>query len=248
MKKKEKTEDEEEEIWYFAYGSNLNPKVLRRRGLCPKETRCGYLRGWKLSFMHMGFPLREPAFATVLPADAGQAVHGVLYLLSSRDWRRLLATEGTYIPVQVTVTLYKNKKTIEEAETEENGEKTEQLVTAQTLTSATGTLFSSDIYCSSHYPSKRYLNLIIEGARLFSLQEEYIEEVLENQPTYEPSFLGSICFLFMALWLGCIILLPLVVMSRLDVKTPSFFLRAAELIKRSLWLLHFNLYLRWIRN
>ncbi|PNH04373.1 hypothetical protein TSOC_009468, partial [Tetrabaena socialis] len=62
-------------VWYFAYGSNMNPNTLTgRRQVVPLESQAGLLRHWTLSFRMLGLPYAEPGFATIErahPAAAG---------------------------------------------------------------------------------------------------------------------------------------------------------------------------------
>jgi hypothetical protein len=55
-------------VWYFAYGSNMNPSVLTgRRKVTPKQSLPVFAPSHKLSFGMLGFPYVEPGFATVEP-------------------------------------------------------------------------------------------------------------------------------------------------------------------------------------
>ncbi|HZR73044.1 gamma-glutamylcyclotransferase family protein [Bradyrhizobium sp.] len=62
---------------YFAYGSNMSRKFMRR--LCPAARALGpaSLSGWRFAIVASGF-------ASIKPAPGG-AVHGVLWRLSPRD-------------------------------------------------------------------------------------------------------------------------------------------------------------------
>jgi cation transport regulator ChaC len=62
---------------YFAYGSNMNRGLMRRR--CPGAVALGRARldGWR-------FVITADGYASVVPA-AGGRVHGVLWRLTPRD-------------------------------------------------------------------------------------------------------------------------------------------------------------------
>jgi hypothetical protein len=92
-------------IWYFAYGSNLRSSVMKSRGIIPLEAQPVVVASHVLCFDIFGIPYAEPAFAslTAVPSDLaagdgeGQAippVHGVAYLLTPDDYRRLVLSEG----------------------------------------------------------------------------------------------------------------------------------------------------------
>lgn len=82
-------------LWYFAYGSNMNQRLFRkRRHMTPLETRIGRLHNHRLCFSRAGG--RRPgvsAPANIVDAP-GDSVHGVLYRLPARKFARLDASEG----------------------------------------------------------------------------------------------------------------------------------------------------------
>jgi cation transport regulator ChaC len=69
---------------YFAYGSNMDSRMMRRR--CPGATPIGPARldGWRFIIMRGGY-------GSVVPS-AGAVVHGVLWRVTPRD----LATLNSY--------------------------------------------------------------------------------------------------------------------------------------------------------
>ena len=80
-------------LWYFAYGSNLDPGTfLGRRQMQPLETRIGVLRGFELRFDLPVGP-GERGVANVA-ASPGADVWGALYHLTHADAERLDRTEG----------------------------------------------------------------------------------------------------------------------------------------------------------
>ncbi|KAG0048734.1 hypothetical protein BGZ83_006337 [Gryganskiella cystojenkinii] len=57
-------------IWYLAYGSNMDPKVLSgRRKIKPLESKPVIVPGYWLSFDIGGLPFLEPCFASILKMD-----------------------------------------------------------------------------------------------------------------------------------------------------------------------------------
>lgn len=139
-------------VHYFAFGANMARRVLEgRRGLRPLESRAAVLEGYALRFVQRGLPGIEPAFASVVEAP-GERIHGVLYTLSAPDMRRLDAIERSYdrIPVRV------------------NTARGEVLATAYRAKRPRTT---------EGMPSRRYLGLLIEGAKEHGLPETFIADL-----------------------------------------------------------------------
>ena len=84
----------QEDIWNFAFGSNLHPEKLKRRAnLKVKECFPGKLKDWRLAFNLRGISWLEPSMAGVEPAP-GDEVHGVLLRMSPEEFRKLVLSEG----------------------------------------------------------------------------------------------------------------------------------------------------------
>jgi cation transport regulator ChaC len=85
----------DEQVWYFAYGSNMNDSVFRGwRSISPLEWRAGHARGYRLRFNLEGWPRGRAAPANLEPHPQAE-VWGVLYGITRRDLVRLDASEGT---------------------------------------------------------------------------------------------------------------------------------------------------------
>ena len=83
-----------DEVWYFAYGSNMHDSAFReRRGMRPREWRPGRIRGYRLRFNLDGRPKGKAAPANICDDPEGE-VWGVLYKITRRELVRLDATEG----------------------------------------------------------------------------------------------------------------------------------------------------------
>ena len=142
-------------LWYFAYGSNLDPATFEgRRRMRPLECLRASLAGFRLVFDLPVGP-GERAVAN-LAADPEARTHGVAYRLAARDARQLDRTEGVHrgyykrLPVQVA--------------------------------KDDGALFDAFTYVSPHgrpgrKPSARYLGLILRGARHHGLPAEWLLEL-----------------------------------------------------------------------
>jgi gamma-glutamylcyclotransferase (GGCT)/AIG2-like uncharacterized protein YtfP len=138
-------------VWYFAYGSNMNERLFRdRRHMVWREARVGQLDGYRLAFTVAGG--MRPGFsapANIIEAP-GEAVYGVLYLLSLAKFARLDNSEGkqyAYVWTKVV--------------------------------DAVGNGHSAVTYRVPHAasegrPGRAYLNLIREAARQRDLPADYI--------------------------------------------------------------------------
>ena len=62
---------EQEYVWYFTFGANMNDNTLRSRGLAPSCSLVGSLPGYRMTFTYNGYDLVEPCFANIeLMSDA----------------------------------------------------------------------------------------------------------------------------------------------------------------------------------
>jgi gamma-glutamylcyclotransferase (GGCT)/AIG2-like uncharacterized protein YtfP len=149
----------EREIWNFAYGGNMNPRVLsHRRGIVPRESAAGRLRGYRLVFNTPGVPLVEPAFANVETA-AGSEVHGVLHRLTFDQMARLDLFEGggkAYRHLNLEVQAYDGRTIL-------------------------ARVYLAIRVTREKKPSCRYLNILREGARHHRLHPDYLT-MLETHP------------------------------------------------------------------
>lgn len=142
------------DVWYFAYGSNLHPR--RRQswvGSGALETEPGLLRGWRLAFDVPGVPPADPAMASVRRDDQAD-VHGLLIRLGRRDFEALVRSEGGdrfYARSSVEVVSYGGR-----------------CVVAEIFVAAPRRRLARE-----RMPSRRYLDLLREGARLSALCPAY---------------------------------------------------------------------------
>jgi hypothetical protein len=163
---KEEEEEEEERdedvVNYFAYGSNVGSKTFSsRRNMRPIRVQNGKIRDYRLTFNVAGLPYFEPAFASVT-RNEGEETHGVCYSITKEEFRYLLQTEGSYDVVDVDVIAYDGV-----------------VVKAKTLT-------HRDVATRKDLqPSKRYRDLIVEGAKERGLEKVWIEK-LEKMPYFDP--------------------------------------------------------------
>jgi gamma-glutamylcyclotransferase len=142
-------------LWYFAYGSNLDASTfVGRRRMQPLATTVGVLNDFELRFDLPVGP-GERGVANVAPRP-GDQVWGALYRLTPVDADRLDRTEGVdkgaYRRLAVTVHA-----------------KSGALVSAFT--------YRSEISHPERKPSRRYLRLLLSGARDLGLPAEWVERL-----------------------------------------------------------------------
>jgi hypothetical protein len=98
------------DVYYFAYGSNMRSSVMEKRGIRPQKVLPAFVPGYYLTFDIFGVPYTEPSMASISKAvrSCSQSrdgngggnkeivpyVHGLAYLISFEEYRRLIASEG----------------------------------------------------------------------------------------------------------------------------------------------------------
>lgn len=149
-------------ISYFAYGANLHPDVLQGdRGVDVKVKSTCCLTGYRLRFNACGMNFLEPAFANI-EEHALSEVWGVTFDISSADFEKIKGSESAYRVVDINV---KNKEG--------------QAIVAKTLV-------SQNPLAGERKPSRRYLSLIQNGAKLNDFPEEYLTLLTNVQSRYIP--------------------------------------------------------------
>jgi cation transport regulator ChaC len=143
-----------DEVWYFAYGSNMHPTTFEgRRRMKPLERRVGQLVGYRLRFNLEGRPKGKAAPANIC-IDSDGAVWGVLYRITRRDLLRLNSTEGIpgrgYRPVALGAL-------------DNDGNRLTAVAYMAAGKEADGN------------PSLRYITLLRDGARFHGLPASWIE-------------------------------------------------------------------------
>ncbi len=152
--------DESPTPWYFAYGANMSPRVLRRRGITPEESRAARLEGYALRFSQRGLIFLEPGFANIEPED-GRETWGVAHRLPPGQLARLDGFEGA-----------EYGRVLVELETEQGR------VQAQAYLNPRPT--------PGLVPSRRYSRVCVAGAREFGLPEHYVDFLAAHPSRYVP--------------------------------------------------------------
>lgn len=136
-------------VRYFAFGANMARRVLvRRRRIHPLDSVPARLDDHALRFSLRGLPFVEPAFATIVPAP-GESMFGVLHTLTKPDLARLDRIEASYDRVDVVVTTSDGP--------------------------VPATAYRARRFVAERPPSRRYLHLLIEGAKEHGLPDAWIE-------------------------------------------------------------------------
>jgi gamma-glutamylcyclotransferase (GGCT)/AIG2-like uncharacterized protein YtfP len=140
------------QVWYFAYGSNLDPRTfLGRRRMRPAAVRTARLRGYRLVF-DLPIGPGERAVANVEP-HPDSLIHGVAYQLSVEQAAFLDQSEGVpqgaYRRIEVDLELGDDS-------------------------SLRAFTYESSRRTGGRKPSRRYLGLLLHGAQHHGLAPEWI--------------------------------------------------------------------------
>ena len=151
----------DDEVWYFAFGSNMDDGVFRgRRAMRPREWRVGRIADWRLRFNLEGRPRGKAAPANIEPCP-GEEVWGVVYRITRRDLVRLNSTEG--VPGRFYRPLWLNAE-------DADGRPMQAVAYAARGKETDGR------------PSLRYIALLREGARAHGLPRHWIEKLDRVRP------------------------------------------------------------------
>ena len=175
-------------ILHFAYGGNMDPAVLARRGVRPAWCMPAVARGARLEFNH------RSAFANLTRLEEGEvgdesdgahpswpvAPHGVLYGLTPGDWESLVAAEAGYGVRGVRVVTYSGDGAPSSGRSGGGGREAPAAAAARpppgsTLTAAA--FISSPwatLRAGSLPPRRVYLEKLISGARARGVDAVYI--------------------------------------------------------------------------
>jgi hypothetical protein len=141
-------------VWYFAYGSNMQPATFAgRRGIVAARAVPARLAGWQLVFDKPPLLPMGQGMGNVIVA-AGGAVFGVAYAITADDLAHVDLTEGVLIEnyrrVAVQIAPLDGSAAFE----------------AWTLT--------SERRDATLLPSQRYMALLIDGAEHHGLPADYL--------------------------------------------------------------------------
>jgi len=150
---------------YFGFGSNMNITSLRAKGVEPLISRRATLFGWRLRFNVQHFFRHEGGVGNIERTDSqDDCVLGVLHECPDEALARLDTAEA-YGHGYDRITV--------EVQTEDGKQ-------VPALTYIGMPEFIND----SCLPSRRYLNIVLDGARSAGLEPDYVRE-LEAQPVHQ---------------------------------------------------------------
>lgn len=148
-----------DQLWYFAYGSMVNPTSLRRREILPVCSSPAVLQGYELIFNLNGM-------ANLAVKDT--YTHGVVHCISTSEFDTLKMIELSYDVIDVTVECYGSS----------SGEG--RTVAAKTFCVPPGFKAKTSVL-----PSERYIKIIVQGLIHYNVDPLWVATVQEKQ--YSPS-------------------------------------------------------------
>jgi len=159
----EQTVGNENKQYYFAYGSNMWTQYLVRvRNIRPLSSEGGVLHGYSVRFTAPGPVWVEPAFAS-LHKEEGAVAYGVIHELESQDLAKVLSTEPNYLAEKVLINTLDGRV----------------IEAVSLVNTAAG---------EARKPSRRYRDLMINGAKEHALPSDYVNQLAEQKVVYIPVF------------------------------------------------------------
>eukprot|EP00457_Paulinella_chromatophora_P011153 gb/GEZN01011280.1/.p1 GENE.gb/GEZN01011280.1/~~gb/GEZN01011280.1/.p1 ORF type:complete len:335 (+),score=36.36 gb/GEZN01011280.1/:104-1108(+) len=156
-------------IWSFGIGSNMDLEALAvKKNVKVLNSTPAILKGWVMRFSIPAMTLVEPSFANVERGGPTDEVHGVVFEMSLDCCAKLDAVEQAYKKTTVQVLPYPAP-----------GQKAPLYISAFVYENKKH--FGKEIP-----PSRRYLDVLVRGARMAGLHSTYIAK-LQNTKTYTAS-------------------------------------------------------------
>lgn len=146
-------------FYYFGYGSNINLISLRAKGVDPISSQKAILKGWKLQFNVQHWFRHEGGMGNIEPGTASDFVEGMVHYCQDEHLVSMDAMESFGIAY---------------------GRREVTLETENGLVNAWAYIGLPDFLDDSCLPTRRYLNIILNGAKAAGLSDKYIEK-LEKQ-------------------------------------------------------------------
>jgi hypothetical protein len=143
-----------ERVWYFAYGSNMQPATFAgRRGIVPSRAVAARASGWRLVLDKPPLVPIGESFANLVAVPDG-AVYGVVYEITAEDLAHVDLTEGVLIGNYARV----------------------EIAIAPLAADGPTRAFTlvSERRAPGLQPSDRYMRLLVEGAEHHGLPDDWI--------------------------------------------------------------------------
>ncbi|EXU99137.1 AIG2-like family protein [Metarhizium robertsii] len=216
--------------WYFGYGANMAASVfIERRKIRPLRTEVAYIPSHALCFNVLGIPYVDPGNGGIRPlcpetTDPTACVHGVAYLLTPEDLKKVVLSEGGGIAYNVVKL---NAKLLQDGST----------IQVNTLMGRHNVAAQSE-----RLPSTRYIGVLTRGAHEQNLPQWY-QQKLAKQPTYQPKSgwwfqLGVTLFLWPWTRAGVITERLVYKYQGSDGHVPAWFLFIFDCLLRLMWAQH----------
>ena len=100
--KKDTLREDDQNVYYFAYGSNMDIKEFEANYKTAKAVALAYLDDWQLAFDKVAVRDDESAVADITKGY-GTKVFGILYELDSSEYQKLDEQEGGYVKLSEMV-------------------------------------------------------------------------------------------------------------------------------------------------
>ena len=167
-------------IYNFAFGSNLNPNKVKSRKMSPTQTLRGKLPNWQLLFNHNGGygNIEQTEIAQNLDVSRlsnnkkgtpqPNEVHGVVLKLSRTEFAQMAWEEYAYNSILVPITIYPEDVPSVDASIRK-GEAPHIIHAIAFKTHPCA------ITTPTTLPSKRYIQLIQDGAKQSGIQQSYCD-------------------------------------------------------------------------
>ncbi len=156
---------------YFGFGSNMSIASLKAKGVVPLSSKSAVLQGWRLRFNVQHFFRNEGGVGNIERTDNPQdLVLGILHELSD-DALELLDAAEAYG--------YGYDRIILDVKVDDDASKQSQFISALTYVGM------PDFIDNRCLPSRRYLNILLDGAIKANLDKNYIEQ-LKIHPVLKP--------------------------------------------------------------
>jgi hypothetical protein len=187
----------EELVWYFSYGSNMNPAVFeKKRKIKCRDFRVCKVPGYVLTYTQAMVPYSEPAFCTCVKRSAIQCeddrpdIHGVAFLITRTQYEHMLLTEGGWGWQEYRYNHFWSVGHYAEVEVEcreiqPEGSSAPILSKPFKALTLAGLLGVRNKYDANS--SKRYHDLVNVGAEASGLPKSYREYLKKTHPPFEPT-------------------------------------------------------------
>lgn len=213
----------EELVWYFSYGSNMNPAVFEeKRKIKSRDFKICKVPGYVLTYTHGLVPFVEPAYCTCVERNKIQDdrpdIHGVAFLITRAQYEHMLLTEGGWGYQEYRKDFWWSIGHYGEEEVEcheilpegSNDENTSPQTLCKPFKALTlvGLLGVRQKYDANS--SKRYHDLVNVGAEASGLPKSYREYLKEKHPPFEPT---NCWRANLAMWIYFVALIPIIVLE-----------------------------------